>query len=77
VNENDWLTSADPLRLSPDEIERETQRLLGVYAREGVAAIDWNAFTSRELLRSVADACHRAGLREAAQYLSYLDLPYD
>jgi hypothetical protein len=63
--------------LSAQEIEQHTRRLLEVCASQGVEAVIGEVATSRELLLSLADACHQAGLIEAAQYLFYLDQPYD
>jgi len=63
--------------LSPEEVKRETARLLGVCAERGVKAVLAEVATSRELLLSLADACHKAGLISAAQYLLYLDGPMD
>jgi hypothetical protein len=64
-------------RLSPEEVEQETRRLLAVCAAQGVAAVAAEAVTCPELLRSLAEACYLSGLREAGQYLHYLEHPYD
>jgi hypothetical protein len=70
-------TGAPPRRLSPEEVERETQRLLAVCAAEGVGAAAADAVVCRELLRSLADACFARNMVEAGQYLNYLEMPYD
>src|SRR5262245_6784015 len=69
-------TAPQPPR-SAAEIEQETARLLAVCAERGVAAVLPDVGTCPELLRPLADACHSAGLIEAAQYLLYLEFPLD
>jgi hypothetical protein len=64
-------------RLSPAEVERETARLLRACARAGVEAVVPDVTAHPELLGPLAVACFRAGLVPAAQYLRYLELPYD
>jgi hypothetical protein len=72
----DWLNG--PGRsLSPAEIDRETERLLAVCAEKGVEAVLPEVARCRELLVSLAEACHRSGLTRAGQYLDYLETPYD
>jgi hypothetical protein len=72
------LMFAHPQRLlSPAEIERETARLLTVCARDGVEAVLPEVGACRELLEALADACRKAALIAAAQYLDYLANPYD
>jgi cytosine/adenosine deaminase-related metal-dependent hydrolase len=73
----DDLLDGPQRRLSAEEIEHETQRLLAVCAEQGVEAVVAEVATCRELLRSLAEACHRVGLTSAAQYLHYLENPYD
>ena len=63
--------------LTREAIKRETNRLLLVCAREGVGAILKEAAYCRALLHSLANACHLANLKEAGQYLDYLEIPYD
>jgi hypothetical protein len=63
--------------LSPAEVERETARLLRVCTRSGVEAVIPDVTAHPELLGPLAVACVRAGLVLAAQYLRYLELPYD
>jgi hypothetical protein len=63
--------------LSSGEIAWETARLLGVCREQGVEAVLSDVATCPELLRALADACRKAGLIAAAQYLDYLDHPYD
>jgi hypothetical protein len=65
------------LRLSPAEVERETVRLLWMCSTDGVGAVAAEVTAHPELLGPLADACWRAGLVLAAQYLRYLELPYD
>jgi hypothetical protein len=72
----DELLNAPQRCLSPDEIERETRRLLAVCAAKGVEAVVPEVATCRSLLLSLAAACHTAGLTSAGQYLDYLSLPY-
>lgn len=54
-------------------IEQTTRRLLAVCRRQGVTAVISEAITSRELLASLAKACHGEGMTSAAQYLFHLD----
>jgi hypothetical protein len=62
--------------LSREEIEREVWRLLALCARQGVGAVYREACSCHELLRSLAAACHAAGLASAGQYLDYLASPW-
>jgi hypothetical protein len=64
-------------KLSSDEIKSEVQRLLKVCAEKDVKAIVQEACTCRELLKALADACHRNGMTSAGQYLDYLMAPWD
>src|SRR5262249_12714129 len=73
----DELFAKPQRHLSPEEIERETARLLALCAERGVEAVLPDVATCRALLESLADACRKAGLIAAAQYLEYLDCPYD
>ncbi len=73
----DHLVDGPQRSLCAEEIDQQTRRLLAVCASQGVEAVVGEAAASRELLLSLADACHQAGLTEAAQYLFYLDQPYD
>jgi hypothetical protein len=73
----DELFNGPQRRLSSAEIESETHRLLAVCTEKGVGEVIRDVATCRELLVSLADACHRRGLRSAGQYLDYLLFPYD
>lgn len=73
---NDLLSRSQRM-LTPEEVEYETQRLLPVCARDGVAAVVKEVVSCRDLLLSLANACHRTNLTEAGQYLNYLACPYD
>jgi hypothetical protein len=50
---------------------------LRLCTRAGVEAVIPDVTTWPELLDPLAKACFRAGLVLAAQYLRYLELPYD
>lgn len=54
-------------------IEQATKRLLAICVEQGVEAVVAEAMTSRELLFSLAEACHRAGMTDTAHYLLHLD----
>jgi hypothetical protein len=76
------MSQASPLegpqrRLSADEVEQETRRLLALCAEKGVEAVLAEARASPELLEALTDACFRSGLTAAGQYLHYLANPYD
>jgi diguanylate cyclase (GGDEF)-like protein len=57
--------------------EREIHRLLAICARDGVAAILQEVIDCPLLLSALARACDDADLASAANYLSYLEFPYD
>jgi cytosine/adenosine deaminase-related metal-dependent hydrolase len=72
----DDLLNGPQRQLSPSQVEKESRRLLAICARNGVMAVIQDAATCRELLPSLADACHRSGLKSDGQYLAYLLAPY-
>jgi GGDEF domain-containing protein len=63
--------------ISSQAVERRIRRLLAICARDGVAAIVEEVVDCPLLLGALARACHEAELTNAANYLSYLELPYD
>jgi hypothetical protein len=64
-------------KLTPQKIDTETERLLKMCADQGVSAVVPQVATCRDLLLSLAQACHRADLKSAFQYLNYLASPYE
>jgi hypothetical protein len=67
-------------RLSPEEIGRETRRLVCMCASGSLLQVAADeASDCPELLESLGDASRsrRLGLMFAAQFLDYLILPYD
>jgi hypothetical protein len=62
--------------MSAAQVEQETERLLSICTEEGVEAVLAEVCTCRELLESLAQACHKAGMTQAGQYLSYLATPW-
>ena len=64
-------------RLSPEEIERETRRLVQMCASGSLQLAADEASDCSELLKSLADACRRVGLIRAAEHFDYLIFPYD
>jgi hypothetical protein len=73
----DKLLGGPQRSLPPAEVERETRRLLAVIAAKGVEAVLLDVCTCRELLLSLAEACHQSGLTSAGQYLTYLANPWE
>ncbi len=71
----DLLTGVQRI-LSPEEIQSEVRRLQAICAEKGVGAVLTEVCTCRELLESLADACHESGLTSAGQYLTDLATPW-
>src|SRR5437764_15443220 len=69
------LMNGPQRELTANQIATETIRLVKVCAERGVGAVLRDVCTCRALLRSLAEACHTAGLTAAGQYLDYLALP--
>jgi hypothetical protein len=73
----DRLLNGPQRKLTRQGIERETARLLKICAEQGISRIVPEVATCRDLLVSLAQACYRANLTGAFQYLNYLASPYD
>jgi hypothetical protein len=73
----DRLLNGPQRKLTSQEIDIETERLLTICAEQGVSKIVAEVATCRDLLLSLARACHQSNLTAAFQYLNYLASPYD